>query len=158
MKKSKLFLKSLIGIPVGIFALELINILLSISYGSYVRLDCMEGVINLNSIIKSYIYCAFSSYIITICLLNSVEIDKSEISVLEKSKESNKLSIPLMILIFIVMIPVIIINPDDSAIFGFVPSFLWTGLAMMIVGIKCLIDRYTIKEINKKLKETIIKK
>lgn len=158
MKKSKLFLKSLIGIPMGIFALELINIVMSVVYGEYIRLDCLEGGINLSSIISSYLYCALSSYIITVCLCNSVEINKSEISVLEKSKESNKLSIPLMILLFVIMIPTIIINPDDSDIFGFIPSFIWTGLAMIVVAVKCLFDKYTIKEINKKLKETITKK
>ena len=156
MKKSTLFLKALIGIPMGIFTLELINIAMSIEYGEYIRLDCLATGINLKSILSSYLYCALSSYLITVCLFNSVEINKSEISILEKSKESNKLSIPLMVLVFVIMIPTIIIN--DYSIFGFIPSFLWTGLVMMAVGIKCLFDKYTIKEINKKLKETIVKK
>lgn len=158
MKKSKIFLKALIGIPMGIFVLELFNIIMSIVYGYYIRVDCLGTDINLNSVLKSYLYCSISSYIITVCLYNSVEINKSEISILEKSKESNKLSIPLMIILFVIMISVVIINPDGSAIFGFMSSFIWTGLAMVVVAVKCLLDQYTIKEINKKLKETIKRK
>ena len=52
MKKSKLFLKSLIGIPLGIFTLEIVNIIVSVKYGKYIRLDCFEGEINLDNIKK----------------------------------------------------------------------------------------------------------
>lgn len=155
MKKSKLFLKGLIGIPFGIFALEFANIVVSVEYGKYIRLDCLGVEINLISILKSYLYNIISSYILTVCIINSIEINNKEISILEKAKETNKFTIPLIILLSSIMTPIIIFNPEDSSIIGFIISYLWVGIAMTFVGIKCLLDKYTIKEINKKLKEKI---
>ena len=53
------------------------------------------------------------------------------------------------------MILTILINLNDYYIFGFIPSFIWTGLTMVVYAFKSLKDKYTIREINKKLKENI---
>ena len=155
MKKSNIFFKALIGIPIGIFTLEMLNIAVSIIYGEYIRLDCLGNYMKLETILKTYIYCILSSYMISICIFNSVEISKLDISIHEKTKKMNKLNFPLIILLTVIMILTILINLNDYYIFGFIPSFIWTGLTMVVYAFKSLKDKYTIREINKKLKENI---
>ena len=158
MKKLKLFLKSLIGIPLGIFTLEIVNIIVSVKYGKYIRLDCFEGEINLDNILRSYFYNILTSYMLTVCILNSVYLVKSEIPIVEKQKQSNKLTIPLIIILHLILAIFFITNQDDPSIYGYLISLGWTVFAMFVIAIKDLIDRYTMKEINKKLKETISRK
>ena len=153
MKKSKIFLKALAGIPMGIFIFELINIIISLHYGSYIRIECLESGLNLKDIIVSYLYCIISSYILGIVMFNSINIYKMELTISQKEKENNRISIPLLIILFVIIFVCMAINPDSYAFFGFIPSLIWSGIAMLFYAVKNLLDKYTLKEINKKLKE-----
>ena len=74
MKKSKLLLKSLIGIPIGIFILELFNIWLSIETRQYTRFDAIgAGMIKINNVLISYLFCAITSYLLMIYLIREKE-------------------------------------------------------------------------------------
>lgn len=155
MKKSKIFLKALISIPLGIFCLELFNIIISLECGKYIRIECLENGINLNDVITSYVYCIISSYLLGIAAFYSNETMKKEISPSEKRKQNNKVVMPVFGIVFILFAISLYLNPNSYAIFGFFSSFIWSGIAMMIFGVKDLLDKNTVKQINKKIKESI---
>ena len=155
MKKSKIFLKALISIPLGIFCFELFNIIISLEYGEYIRIECLENGINLNDVITAYIYCIISSYLLGIAAFYSNEIMKKEISPKEKRKENNKVLMPIFGVVLILFAISQYLSLNSNAFFGIIPSFMWSGIAMMLYGVKNLLDRNTVKQINKKMNETI---
>lgn len=151
MKKSKLFLKSLIGIPIGIFVLELFNICLSIKYGQYVRLDSIENGFFLNNILISYICCAITSYLLMIYLSYSKYILELGLSI-KGEKKANKKAYPILILILIVTF-LVVCTGNLPALIGIIASFVWNGIAVLIITIENLLNKYSVKQINEKLKE-----
>ena len=155
MKNSKNMSKALIGIPVGIFTLELINIIVSICHGTYIRVECLGNNLNLRDIIITYVFCMISSYLLALNIYNSIKTSKKEISILEKAKENNKQSIPIIIILFLISCVSFVINSNGLAILGVLSSFMWAGIVMIVCAFKNILDKHSIKEINNKLKETI---
>ena len=153
MKGLKIFLKSLIGIPMGIFTLETLNIVVSLQEGVYIRLDGLANGINLNSIILTYIYCSIYSYIIMgfiNCLLEFAEFD---IPLKERKKQVNRTAIPLLLVVFVIFVTTMIINPDNyESIFGMCAAMLWSFVAIIIGMVQNLLSKHSIKEINETLK------
>ena len=156
MKKSKLLLKSLIGIPIGIFVLESFNILLSISTREYARFDAIKvGVLNLNNVLVSYAFCAITSYLLMIYLNYTKFILSLELSVKEEKKRNKKVY-PIM-MATTVLFGIACYMENIGAIIGILASMLWTGIFIIILAIETLFNKYSIKQINEKLKENFKK-
>ena len=98
MKGTKNFLKSLIGIPMGIFTLELLNIMISIQQGEYIRLDSLANGINLKSVLLTYIYCSIYSYIIMTAINYMLDFAEIDLTIKERKRRINKIALPLIIL------------------------------------------------------------
>ena len=153
MKKSKLLLKSLIGIPIGIFVLEVFNIWLSIATGQYTRFDAIErGVLNLNNVLISYSFCAITSYLLMIYLNYTKFVLSLELSVKEEKKRNKKVY-PIM-MATTVLFGIACYMENTGAVMGILASMLWTGIFIIILAIESLFNKYSIKQINEKLKET----
>ena len=153
MKKSKLLLKSLIGVPIGIFVLELFNIWLSIATGQYTRFDAIEvGVLNLNNVLVSYTFCAITSYLLMIYLNYTKFVLSLELSVNEEKKRNNK-AYPIMMAITVLFV-ISCYMENIGAVIGSVASMVWSGIFIIIVAIETLFNKYSIKQINEKLKES----
>ncbi len=153
MKKSKLLLKSLIGVPIGIFVLELFNIWLSIATGQYTRFDAIEvGVLNLNNVLVSYTFCAITSYLLMIYLNYTKFVLSLELSVKEEKKRNNK-AYPIMMAITVLFV-ISCYMENIGAVIGSVASMVWSGIFIIIVAIETLFNKYSIKQINEKLKES----
>lgn len=154
MKKCKIFLKSLIGIPMGIFTLEMLNIIVSLQEGEYMRLGELVNGNNLNSVISTYIYCSVYSYTIMIFIsymLNFAEIDLPRE---ERKRQINKVAIPVIILVLTIFFITMVINKNNyESIFGMCAAILWSFVAIIIGMIQNLLSKHSIKEINQTLKE-----
>ena len=152
MKKENVYLKALIGIPLGVFTLEIFNMIISIWYGKYIRIEYLLNGGSLIDIILLYIFCMLSSYLLAIHLYSCIETSKMELGISQKQKENNKCTVTVLITIFVLGILSIITRPESLSILGIMISFIWSGIAMVIYAFKNLLDKHTIKEINSKLK------
>lgn len=158
MKKSKLLLKSLIGVPIGIFVLELFNIWLSIATGQYARFDAIDmnleviREISLNNVLISYLFCAITSYLLMIYLNYTKYVLSLELSVKEEKKHNKKVY-PIMMAI-IILFGITCYMESTGAVIGILASMVWSGVFIIIVAIETLFNKYSIKQINEKLKES----
>lgn len=152
MKKNELFLKSLIGVPVGIFFLEMLNMCLSIRIGKYVRFEIIEtGVFDLNSILVSYLFCAVTSYLFMIYLKYIKHILELGLPVKEERK-ANKKVYPILMVNLIIMI-IAFYTENLAAMIGGLVSYVWSGIVIAIMAVQTLLNRNNIKQINEKLKD-----
>ena len=153
MKGLKVFSKPLIGIPMGIFTLEMLNIIVSLQEGEYIRLEGLANGINLSSIILTYIYCSIYSYIIMGFINYLLEFAEFDMPLKERKKQINRTAIPLILLVFVIFVTTMIINPNNyESIFGICAAMLWSFIAMVIGMVQNLLSKHSIKEINQTLK------
>ena len=151
MKKSKLLLKSLIGVPVGIFVLELFNICLSLGCGEYIRVDAIDTKISLNNVLTAYAYCSITSYLLMVYLNYAKYVLNLGLPKNEERKANKKIYPVLMVTFLITFFASYIGNIGD--IVGVLASFVWSGIVIIVVSIETLLNKYFIKQINEKLKE-----
>ena len=154
MKGLKVFLKSLIGIPMGIFTLEILNIVVSLQEGEYIRLDGLANGINLNSIILAYMYCSIYSYIIMVFINYMLEFAEINLPIKERKRQINKVAIPVIILVLAIFFITMSINTSNyENIFGMCSAVLWSFVAIIIGMVQNLLSKHSIKEINQTLKD-----
>lgn len=154
MKKSTVFLESLIGIPMGIFTLEVLNIIVSLQQGEYIRLDGLANGINLNSVILTYVYCSIYSYITMVFINYLLRFAEFDMPLKERKKQINKVTLPLIILVLVIFLVTMIINPNNyESIFGMCAAMLWSFIVMVIGMVQNLLSKHSIKEINETLKK-----
>lgn len=154
MKGLKIFLKSLAGIPIGIFTLEVLNVILSLEEGTYIRLDGLANGINLESVILIYSYCSLYSYIAMVFINYLLKFEKSDLPIKERKKQINKTALPLIGLFIAIFVTTIIVDKNNyESIFGMCASVLWSFAAMAIGMVQNLLSRYSIKQINETLKK-----
>lgn len=151
MKKSKLLLKSLIGIPIGIFALEVFNIFLSLKQGEYIRFDAIENNFTLNTVLTSYMYCSITSYLLMLYLNYTKNILNLDLPKKEERKANRKIY-PVLIVIFIIS-SLATYSENIGDIIGVLVAFVWSGLVMLKISVETLLNKYSIKKINQRLKE-----
>ena len=153
MKGLKVFLKSLIGIPMGIFTLEMLNIMVSLQEGEYIRLDGLANGINLSSIILTYIYCSIYSYIIMVFINYMLNFAEFDLPIKERKRQINKTAIPLIILVLTIFFITMIVNTSNyESLFGMCSAILWSFVAIVIGMVQNLLNKHSIKEINQTLK------
>lgn len=150
MKKN--YLKSLIGIPVGIFTLEMLNTWLSIRCGYYTRFEAAEtGKIMLNDVLISYLFCIVTSYLAMLQLnwtRNNLNLGLG----IKEARKANRKSYLILVINFIMIFTGACTN-NLAAIMGSLASLIWYGIFITVIAIQTIANKESIKKINEKLKQ-----
>lgn len=155
MEKLKNLLKTLMGVPMGIFTLEVLNIIVSLQRGEYTRLDGLANGINLNSVILTYVYCSIYSYMIMVFINTSLEEHtKVDVPLQERKKQINRVGITIMTLEVAIFLVIMLIDANNyENIFGMCATILWSSIVMLVESIINLLNKHSVKEINETLKK-----
>ena len=153
-------LKSFLGIPIGIFVLEMVNLFVSLKEGQYFRI----GGYDVNIIVSMYIACSVSSYLMMLYVLSIREIRDMIISPNEKYKKIclgiPNFSFAIIIVLFGLTLAFVefikishLANILVYSAIAVIYSLAWTMTTLTIDEMIFLIAKFRIKKINKKLKE-----
>ena len=148
----KVFMKSLLGVPVAIFLYEIINILFSIFAfeGQYFRLDGVNGF-DLNQVITVYIELAVFGHLMTFLTLYTSKLNYTEKNEIQKAKKDAKVSTIIYVSTLLIFILFALLNTDSYAIAIAFPIIIVVfGVANII---KSVVDENAIKKINQKIKD-----
>ena len=145
----KLFMKSLLGVPLTIFFYEIINIILSIAYfeNQYFRLD----MFNFTEILITYAELAIVGYTLCFSLYYEKHLRNSGKAEHEIAKKYVKVLVSIFTLMAFIIYMMSCIYPDFYAVAISSPIILLIYCA--ITAVKGICDGNAIKKINKKIKE-----
>lgn len=162
MKENSLLKKmtyAFLGMPLGIFTLEIFNLILSLTEGTYIRVDGNR----LEIIVFMYIVCALSSYLGMLCVLNVREIREMSLGSKEKIKKfvhgkPNLIWAGLIMGVGIAISIVALVGDsklEENIFFGVIAvsdSVLWLMIVLFVDELIFMKNKIKIRQINRKLK------
>lgn len=137
--------RALWGVSAVIFLYEVLNLIISIQIGRYVRIDNS----NLNEVIQNYISYAIFGYAMALLIIKTKEISRDESkNAIEKTKKT--LSVFLIIFTLLFIAEGIILNDILASV---IIIAIMSLVVLTLLFIVFLIDKKDVKAINKKLEE-----